>query len=1022
MTSQEHQQIVDLFLAAVDLPEEERTAYLDRVCGDNANLRGELLDLLEHHDPRPLISDAGLSPIVGLLDLPLRAVPDDRYEIHGEIARGGMGVILRARDNEIGREVAIKVLLDSLAASPEALSRFVAEAQIAGQLQHPGVAPVYELGELPDGRPFFAMELVDGRSLSQILAQQASTDADQNRLIGIFEKICQTVAYAHARGVIHRDLKPANVIVGAFGQVQVLDWGLAKVLSQVEGDAPASLETPQTVRGESEDTSHGQLFATRLAAGMGTRGYASPEQTRGELAVVDRRSDVYSLGAMLCEILTGEPAMAKSARANGSPDEASLDPREPLARLDRCCADSALVELAKQCLSPEPDDRPPDASVVARRVVAYQQSVTARLQEAELAAARAEASTTEARKRQAVTIALAVAAVLLFVVGLSAWGWISEAQRQREAERTQREKLVTQSINDALGDAVRLRELARAASLTSVQPWRRAVEAAERAESFALGREIDQDLRAKIDETLTSLRTEYKNHRLFADIAAARIQPDDARLHYYNNKRMANRFTTAFRAYGVEPVAMGPTEAASTVRSQCGEHRSEVIRIANQWWLFDPRGRKTQETGRWVRKFVDALDVDPWRRAWRDEIGRTANNREAMLALIRDPATLDRPPGDLVNLAQGMVRTRQPWIGEIIGFLQEAERRHPRSIWIKYWIADYTARMESPELIQQGVRYSQTLTTLHPTAVNRVLHAILLRKAGAVDESEAELRDVLATSPNHVAALLEMAQIHALRSRWQQTLDCLDAATEASSSSTEYAKPSLVGVGLRGRVYMQLGRHEEAARVFERLAKSTPREAFRYYRRLGEAWLAMGRHQDAIDAFQLVEPKDSRTWILLAETYLELDDVASAISASRSAVNVDPQQAQAHYLLADALTQEEEWASAVESYRNAFSRDPAAKTRFIHLASAARAAILAMSLQDRTDLERDQLRHAARTWIKTALDHTAGSDNLSKRLASLLEDDCFDHVRDKSQLETLTADEREAWNKLWQEVAANATR
>ena len=145
-----------------------------------------------------------------------------------EIGRGGIGVVFRGRDRDLGRDLAVKVLREAYRDNPDARRRFVEEAQIGGQLQHPGIVPVYELGWFADRRPYFTMKLVKGRTLAALLRDRADPGQDLPRLLGVFEQVCQTVAYAHAQGVIHRDLKPANVMVGAFGEVQVMDWGLAK--------------------------------------------------------------------------------------------------------------------------------------------------------------------------------------------------------------------------------------------------------------------------------------------------------------------------------------------------------------------------------------------------------------------------------------------------------------------------------------------------------------------------------------------------------------------------------------------------------------------------------------------------------------------------------------------------------------------------------------------------------------------------------------------------------------------------
>ena len=131
----------------------------------------------------------------------------------------------------LGRDLAIKVLLESHKDKPDVVQRFVEEAQIGGQLQHPGIVPVYELGQFADERPYFSMKLVKGQTLAALLSERVAPTVDRTRFLGIYQQICQTLAYAHSRGVIHRDLKPANIMVGAFGEVQVMDWGLAKVLS-----------------------------------------------------------------------------------------------------------------------------------------------------------------------------------------------------------------------------------------------------------------------------------------------------------------------------------------------------------------------------------------------------------------------------------------------------------------------------------------------------------------------------------------------------------------------------------------------------------------------------------------------------------------------------------------------------------------------------------------------------------------------------------------------------------------------
>src|SRR5262249_29440140 len=227
---------------------------------------------------------------------------------------------------------------------------------------------------------------------------------DLPRLLGIFSQVCQTLAYAHAHGVIHRDLKPANIMVGAFGEVQVMDWGLAKVLPQEgaanAGAAQTCAETT-VIRTARMDDGPGSFDSHTLAGSvLGTPAYMAPEQARGDVDLVDERADVFGLGAILGEILTGRPPFTgKEAEAQRKAQTARLD--EAYARLDQCGAEAELITLAKHCLAAEPWDRPRDGGQVAMAMMTYEHSVAERLRKAELERAAAEARTAEeARTRQ----------------------------------------------------------------------------------------------------------------------------------------------------------------------------------------------------------------------------------------------------------------------------------------------------------------------------------------------------------------------------------------------------------------------------------------------------------------------------------------------------------------------------------------------------------------------------------------------------------------------------------------------
>ncbi len=239
--------------------------------------------------------------------------PRERYTLTRLHATGGIGRVWLAHDNDLGRSVALKELRPERADNAALWNRFLKEARITGQLEHPGIVPVYELARRPDnGQPFYTMRFVKGRTLSEASRafhqKRASGHADSLEflaLLNAFVTVCNTVAYAHARGVLHRDLKGQNVILGDFGEVVVLDWGLAKLVSRPEQEADTpSIVLDQDGSGEVDLTQHGQA--------IGTPAYMAPEQAAGRLDQIDVRTDIYGLGAILYEILTGQPPFAGS--------------------------------------------------------------------------------------------------------------------------------------------------------------------------------------------------------------------------------------------------------------------------------------------------------------------------------------------------------------------------------------------------------------------------------------------------------------------------------------------------------------------------------------------------------------------------------------------------------------------------------------------------------------------------------------------------------------------------------------
>ena len=290
----------------------------------------------------------------------------EKFVAREVIGVGGSSVVFRADDKEILRSVAIKLLVSDPTADPVQADRFVEEARINGQLEHPSIVPIYEFGTQPSGRRFLCMKMLEGVTLENALHRAGPSRLEPDRLadfLQVFVKVCDAVSFAHSRGVIHRDLKPTNIMLSDFGQVYVLDWGIARVL-------PAATSSGRSVRLEDEESK--QREQDPQGALIGTLCYMAPEQLQGMHGALDERTDVFALGATLYQILTGTPPltseivraiwMRRPPGAIAPPEKvvsASLIPPE-------------LSRIAMRALSYEPADRHASVADLKRDIESFQ--------------------------------------------------------------------------------------------------------------------------------------------------------------------------------------------------------------------------------------------------------------------------------------------------------------------------------------------------------------------------------------------------------------------------------------------------------------------------------------------------------------------------------------------------------------------------------------------------------------------------------------------------------------------------
>jgi eukaryotic-like serine/threonine-protein kinase len=889
--------------------------------------------------------------------IPVRA---GRYRLLDEIARGGMGAVYRGRDVELGRDLALKLLLEQHRDRVDLIERFVEEAQICGQLQHPGIVPVYELGNLADKRPFFAMKLVKGSTLADLL-RETSAVSELPRFLSIFEAICQTVAYAHARGVIHRDLKPTNVMVGSFGEVQVMDWGLAKVLARAGETQSPSTRASETVVATARSTGDSDL--SQAGSVLGTPAYMAPEQARGELESVDRRSDVFALGSILCEILTGQPAYVGGSLREILDLASRGDTVAALARLESCGADGELIALAQNCLAGDAKDRPVDARVVAERLTSHLAGVQARLRHAELSRAAESARAFEAEakalaERRARRLVAALAATILIGAGLGAAGW-----RWVELERLERIQAAGERVNLALREATRLRALAQGAPVGDLGPWELAAAAAAKARDL-LEPGIEPGLRKQVAE----LATETVSGRRHAESAALAAGRDRALIATLVDIRSAeaddrggfatdSAYASAFREAGLDLSALPVEEAAKKILARPPE-MAILLATALDDWAAIRRDRKKDHAGATTLSAMAATaDPDPWRLGLRRALDLP--EKDARLAELRQlarGATFDTlGPISLDLLGRALRDAGDPAGAEAV--LRQAQQRHPGDVWINY---DLARSLEKLARRDEAIRYATAARSLRPETAHELAH--MLGDRGEQDEELAVLEDLKRLRPANgrhlgclgralrdmgrkteavaVLASAETASREALKLRRDDAYNhqllafALDLQEKDDDAMVEYQaaialQPEMdISRGNVSTILAKRGQVDEGFAQIQAAIAIRPDYAnhqvalgdmLRYYK--GKQRAAMGAYRDAVR----IQPDLAIAHARLGESYQRLMMLDEAVAEYRIAARLQPNSAnvaQVHFALGRSLDQLGRLDESIDEYRAAIALKP----------------------------------------------------------------------------------------------------
>ena len=786
----------------------------------------------------------------------------DHYRIEAGhlLGRGGLASVHRAvySRGAFGRVAAIKIPLRGLANNPDVCDYLRSEARITARLDHPNIVTVFDAGEHPDGYPYFSMRLVEGETLAARLSGRSSPRADLLRWVGVFRLVCGAVAYAHERRVVHLDLKPGNVMLGRFGDVQVMDWGFARELGVSPDAIPARVA--------------GLLRASQMAGAgeHGTPGYMAPEQaSREAVKLVSDRTDVFGLGGILCQILTGRPVYD----VRSAPD---------LPRLQRACDTTAVVRRARDlghpaelvgllaaCLARNPADRP-TAADVEKRVSAYIAGVNDRLLRI------------ERRKKWAIGAAVAAA-----VLPLAAWlfaAWQTSEQQKAQAAVAERGRNAGKIERE-------------------VERCEQAIRGGDAAVAAGSLGEVDRLWADGGGEPLTG-----RAARCRADLVLLRDldQLDDFRWTPLDGERFptpdeqAARWTQLFATHGLIGPGVRPAEAALQIG---GSHlRDRLVGELDMWLVAAP--------SREARALLSAADPDPYR-----DVVRTcaaARMGIALMGLATHPAAAAQPPEFVA--AQSTFRYSLAWRENMIG---AAARRNPRHFPV-LMAAAALYPINSPSTAAQRLRWYQAARAVRPDSTPVLLGlASAMKDAGDSAGAVAVGRELVRRAPtlakahyNLGVSLTAKGELAEAEAAYRRTLE-LDRDYVAARYNL-------------GTVRLAAGDWEGAVASWRKVLESHPDHDLALYN-LGVVLYERGQREDAVKFYQRAakaNPSSPKCRANLGNAMLDRRQWADAIRWLEEALALDPTYALAHHNLGVALQNTGQAKKAIAAYRTAIACDP----------------------------------------------------------------------------------------------------
>jgi serine/threonine-protein kinase len=856
--------------------------------------------------PEPSLSSDALASPAGL-----------RYRPVAHHRQGGLGEVLLADDTELHRKVALKRIRTDRCHDASSKRDFLREAEITAKLEHPGVVPVLGLVHDADGQPYYAMRFIEGESLND--AVQRFHEADKNpkrdpgerslalrELLNRFVAVCNTIAYAHSRGVLHRDLKPQNIMLGKYGETLVVDWGLAK---SFERSDEARADGEETVRPSSSQP-EGQ--ETRAGDIKGAPGYMSPEQASGRIDEIGTASDVFALGATLYAILTGvapykgQGAVLKAGRAEFAA------PRNVKSQVP-----AALEAICLKAMALKPEDRYTTAKGLAEDVEKWlaDEPVEAWREPFRIRARR------WGRRHRALVSGLAALFLTVLVLGGAAGAWYQRYLAERHAEAVQREAEQRKGAEAALAEAQRLMDRMR-------WPQARAVLAQASAQ---LGEEAPDDCRQQLQQALSNVQIATQ----LDAIRLQKIKPD--RSGKLDRNRIDRDYAAAFQKAGLIRDEDGPTTVAERIRQS--DIRSGLVASLDDWagTTNDPKQVL------WLLRVAREADPERVRDQVRDPVAW--GDREVLSRRVGEVDVAALSPQLLATLG-GRLRELG---AESVPLLAKARERYPDDFWVNLQLA---VSLKKPEEFEESLGYLRAAQSLRPDAIEIYLFiGAHLMENGRVDDAIASLQAAIDLEPLNALAHANLGHAQdekgfhdqaILTCRKAVTLDprnaqahhnlgkcliskgLLDDAVAALNLSVKLAPNEAKYYSSLGGALCEKGMLDEALDACRIAVKLEPNDA-RWQHNLGVTQARKGLLTDAVDSLRKaaeLDPKDAASRTSIGGVLLELGKQEEALASHRKAVELGPKKASTHYGLGITLYTLGRMDEAITAYKNAIAVDP----------------------------------------------------------------------------------------------------